>query len=86
MIISPLWARAIDDIYSGGKLLAEIPVIPEGSPASHPIDLEFNAVELGICKKAFDASLASGQLAPTEWIMDIVHTLGFAPKAAIEPK
>lgn len=80
----PGWALTIEEIYKGGKMLAQ--VIPEVTPAKTaeddlvPTDLVLDASEVALIKKATEFALSKGGLPCSIFITDILDTLGFAPK------
>lgn len=77
----PGWAKSIDDIYRGGKLLVDtIPAVVAETPIRDPIEFEMDGPSRDLCKVAFNFALSKEAIRPDEWVVDILETLEFVQK------
>lgn len=80
----PGTATTIQEIYTGGKLLA---TLPKGEPGATveamnaPVEVELSLDERAFVKKAFEFALSKQALPASEYANDIIEVLELVPKS-----
>ncbi len=81
----PGWAKSIEDIYRGGKILAAVlPELKEGTKAVEPVEFEMDGPDRDACKTALNFALSKEAVQASVWVVDICETLEFVPKPKVE--
>lgn len=82
----PGWAKSIEDIYKGGKLLAvTLPTPDNGTPIREPVTFELDGPDRDLCKVALQFAVQKEAVPPSEWIMDLCDALEFISKPKPPP-
>ncbi len=77
----PGWAKTIEDIYRGGKLLASvIPAPVGGTSLNETVEFEMETLDRDLCKMAFQFGLAKELIHTSEYIVDLVEQLELVAK------
>lgn len=74
-------AKNIEDMYRGGKLLAEVlklPVMPRTQEAMEvPVNVEMDPADVALIKQAFANAMERGVLSISEWATELVVKFEF---------
>ncbi len=77
----PGWAKTLEEIYRGGKILAEvIPSPANGTSLNKEFEFEMDTPDRDTCKTAFQFGLTREAIAPSEYIVDLFDQLEFVAK------
>ncbi len=77
----PGWAKTIEDIYRGGKILAVVlPDLKEGMKAVEPMEFEMDGPDRDACKTALNFAISKEAVQASLWLVDICDTLEFVSK------
>ncbi len=77
----PGWAKSIEDIYRGGKILAGVlPNPPGGTPLAKEFEFEMETSDRDICKTALQAALAKEAVVASENLAEVIEKLEFVAK------
>lgn len=76
----PGWAKDIQAIYDGGRILSR--VVPDVKDVAkvEPISFEMEGPDRDICKTAFNHAISKEAIPPGDWTLDICETLEFVSK------
>lgn len=81
----PGWAKSIEDIYRGGKILAGgLPEVKEGMKAIEPMEFELSGPDKDACKTALNFAIAKEAVPASIWVADICEALEFVEKPKAE--
>jgi hypothetical protein len=77
----PGWAKSIEQIYIGGKILAvTLPRVPNGTAYDVPYTFEMDGPDRDTCKLAFEHALSKDAIPTSEYVVDLLETMQFVSK------